>query len=200
MRDVEEDLLQRHFVQQGERPPHLAEVELPALDPALRGLLLTDGTVTRALEAQELRRVTVEVVSQGDVPLTGRLAEQLEANEGTGAVRRLVEIGTAGREEPLIRAESYILPKRLPSGFLGVLQEAPDGIGESLQQVKLESWREMLWLGFDSAPEWLGESQRGRPVITRRYRVITAENPALLISESFAVELRDGAFGLGWLS
>lgn len=106
-------------------------------------------------------------------------------------------IGTGKPAEPAIWAESHILPTRLPADFLGVLRGAPDGIGESLQRVELESWREMLWFGLDSHPEWSGvDSDQTSPVITRLYRVITSGLPALLISESFAVTLRDGTYCL----
>jgi len=192
-----DELARRHFVLQDRRPTHLGEINLAELEPFLRGLLFTDGTVTRTLEVQALSPVSVEVVAQTDVALSGQIAENLEVPDGTESVRRRVLIGTGKPMKPAIWAESHILPSRLPAGFLGVLQGAPDGIGESLQRVELESWREMLWLGIDSHPAWSGvDSHLSSPVITRLYRVITQGLPALLISESFSVTLRDGAYRL----
>lgn len=192
-------LTRRHFVLQDERPGHLSTLELTEMEPSLRGLLFTDGTVTRALETEKLTRVSVEVIAQARVPLPNGEASHLEAAGAGECVRRRVAIGTAALAEPLIWAESHILPERLPAEFLSVLHDAPDGIGESLQQVRLESWRDMLWFGLDIPPSWSGVAPGdSRSVLTRRYRVIAGGRPALLIAESFAVERRSGRYLLGW--
>jgi chorismate-pyruvate lyase len=170
------------------------------MDPFLRGLLFTDGTVTRTLEVKTLSRVAVSVVGQAEAPLPAEAADHLCATPETPAVRRRVVIGPAQEDAaPAIWAESHILPERLPEEFLGVLNDSRDGIGGSLQRVELESWREMLWFGLDSPPEWSFVAPRApSPVLTRLYRVITGGKPALLISESFAVERRDDSYRLRW--
>jgi chorismate-pyruvate lyase len=195
---IEDTLTRRHFVSQDDCPPHLDELDLECLDPVLRCLLFTDGTVTRTLEVQALARVSVEVLSQDEVPVPEPIASHLDVPAGTETVRRRVVIG-AGLEAPVMWAESHIVPSRLPAGFLGVLGRASDGIGQSLQQVQLESWREMLWFGLDTLPRWSDASRpAGSAALTRLYRVITGGRPALLISESFAVEWRAGAYRLDW--
>lgn len=187
-------LTRRHFVLQDDRPEHLGDIDLLAVDPFLRGLLFTDGTVTRTLEVQTLARVSVEVVAQARSVVSGHIASHLGVPSGTRSVRRRVVIRAGVPATPIIRAESHILPDRLPDEFLSVLHDAPDGIGESLQQVKLESWRDMLWFGLGSSPEW--SHAPASPAITRMYRVIAGGRPALLISESFAVERRFGMYHL----
>lgn len=184
----------RHFVLQAERPPGYDDVALETVDPVLRGLLFTDGTVTRTLEVQLLAATAVEVISQESTSTSAQVAAKLDASEGVRVLCRRVVIGAGEPPAPLIWAESHILPSRLPPGFLAVLRDAQDGIGESLQNVQLESWRELLWFGLGAAPAWSG-SEAGS-VITRLYRVITAGRPALLISESFAVSCRDGVYCL----
>jgi chorismate-pyruvate lyase len=191
-------LTRRHFVLQDDRPSHLRQIDLAELDPALRCLLFTDGTVTRTLEVQALSRVSVDVVAQTKAPALAHLARCLDVPNGMEALRRRVVIG-AGPEAPVMWAESHIIPSRLPSGFLDVLGKAPDGIGESLQQVQLESWRDMLWFGLDTLPKWSGVDRQPEPLaLTRLYRVITESRPALLISESFAVQLLGGTYHLDW--
>lgn len=184
---------QRHFTLQHSRPPTLIDVELQALDPALRVLLFTDGTVTRTLEAQGLSRVRVNVIDQTHEATPADVAELLDVNAGEESVRRRVTISADARPRPLIWAESHILAERLPAGFLSVLHDTPDGIGESLQQVRLESWRDMLWFGLSSPPRW---SEADSQTLTRLYRVITGHRPALLISESIAVAKRGDAYHL----
>lgn len=194
----ERALTRRHFVLQDDRPSHLTEVDLAELDPALRCLLFTDGTVTRTLEVQALSRVSVDVVAQTDAPAPERHAECLGVPSGMPTLRRRVVIG-AGPAAPVMWAESHIIPSRLPAAFIDVLGRAPDGIGESLQQVQLESWRDMLWFGLDTLPEWSGVDPRPEPAaLTRLYRVITDGQPALLISETFAVRRRAGKYHLDW--
>ena len=183
---------------QDDRPNHLGEIDLAHMDPSLRCLLFTDGTVTRTLEVQALTRVSVDVVAQSQAPVAEHVASHLEVPTGVESVRRRVVIG-AGPAMPVMWAESHIIPSRLPSGFLDVLGSAADGIGESLQQVQLESWRDMLWFGLDTLPEWSCVDRAESTALTRLYRVITDGRPALLISESFAVERRTGAYRLDWL-
>jgi chorismate-pyruvate lyase len=191
-------LARRHFTLQSDRPADLAEVDLSAVDPYLRTLLFTDGTVTRTLEAQSLSPVSVEVISQEQTFARGPVARHLAMSSGLGAVRRRVRIGMGEPAAPVIWAESHIVPGRLPDDFFNVLGDVGDGIGESLQQVQLESWREMLWFGFGSIPDWSGVSTASEPTaITRLYRVIVGGRPALLISEMFAVRQLAGMYHLG---
>jgi chorismate-pyruvate lyase len=190
-------LTKRHFASQDDRPPHLGEVDLTHLDPLLRCLLFTDGTVTRTLEVQALAPVSVGVVAQDEVRTPDDVADHLYVPAGMKSVRRRVVIGSRPAM-PVMWAESHIVPSRLPADFLGVLGRAPEGIGQSLQQVQLESWREMLWFGLDKPPEWSEAAQPESVALTRLYRVIAGGAPALLISESFAVAQRDGAYRLDW--
>jgi chorismate-pyruvate lyase len=188
---------ERYFALQDERPEDLRDVELLALHPALRTLLFTDGTVTRTLEAQTLSRVTVEVVAQRICPAPESIAVHLQTPPDSEAVLRRVTISIDSRATPSIWAESYLLPQRLPGGFIRLLDNTPDGIGESLQQIRLEGWREMLWFGLDSPPDWDRTASHVAPTfLTRLYRVMTEGRPALLIAESFAVEERGGLFRL----
>jgi len=191
-------LTRRHFVLQEDRPSHLSEVDLAELDPFLRCLLFTDGTVTRTLEVQALARVTVEVVAQADTPTPARHAECLGVPRGMRALCRRVVIGT-GPDAPVMWAESHIVPSRLPGVFMDALSSAPDGIGQSLQQAQLESWRDMLWFGLDTLPNWSGvDALAGTEALTRAYRVISSGQPALLISETFAVRRNAGRYQLDW--
>jgi chorismate-pyruvate lyase len=191
-------LSRRHFLLHDCRPAHIAAVNPAELDPFLRTLLFTDGTVTRALEVKTLTPVSVTVISQTESRANDEIASHLEAPDETEVVRRRVAIGRAG-STPVLWAESHIVPSRLPKGFLGILDGAREGIGESLQRTALESWRDLLWFGLDAPPEWSVVASRApAPVITRLYRVIAGGQPALLISESFVVEDRNGTYHLKW--
>jgi chorismate-pyruvate lyase len=194
------DLVERHFVAQAERPAGVEQVEIGALDPFLRTLLFTDGTVTRALAAQLLAPIAVERFEQAPVSLPAAAAAQLEVPPEEESIRRRVGIGVAAPAIPLLWAESFMLPERLPPGFFGLLDGAPDGIGQSLQRVSLESSRELCWFGLEPAPEWVpGGPAAGETTLRRLYRIVSEGRPAILISEYFAVELRFGLYHLSGL-
>jgi chorismate-pyruvate lyase len=187
-------LAELHFTAQGEAAADLEPVDIVHLDPFLRGLLFTDGTVSRALEAQTLSVVAVEAVEQAPASVPARAARYLEVDQSDECIRRRVVMKIGGKSLSLW-AESYVAPHRLPAGFVDSLGGGSQGIGGSLQQLKLESWRELLWFGLGSPPQWAGATAV-TTTLTRFYRIITQGRPALLISEAFAVEMRLGQYRL----
>jgi chorismate-pyruvate lyase len=194
-RDPEPGLVERHFVAQEERPAEIAAPGLEVLDPFLRTLLFTEGTVVPLLAARMLAPVSVERIEQTSVEMSADVAEYLEAPARAESIRRRVSVGVAAA--PALWAESFLLPERLPPGFFGLLDAAPDGIGQSLQQIGLESRRELCWYGLDAVPGWAPEVPPGVDRTLRRlYRIVSAGEPAILISEHFAVESDRGLYRL----
>lgn len=156
-------LVERHFVMQDERPAGIGEVGVEALDAFLRNLLFTDGTVTRTLAAQMLTSISVEQIDQQPIAVPADVAEYLETPVAEESIRRRVGIGIGSPPAPVLWAESFLIPERLPPGFLGLLETAPDGIGQSLQRVSLESSRELLLVRAGRrARVGLGAAVRGR--------------------------------------
>jgi chorismate-pyruvate lyase len=191
---VAEELAQLHFTAQHEAATDLDRVEIVDLDPFLRGLLFTDGTVSRALEAHALAPVAVQAVEQVDTSLPPRIATHLEVEPDEHCMRRRVVMSFAD-SGPSVWAESYIIPRRLPADFLAVLDGSAQGIGGSLQSLQLESWRDLLWFGLGRSPQW-SQDAGATTALTRFYRVLIDRAPALLISEAFAVQLRLGLYRL----
>ncbi|HET7591262.1 MAG TPA: chorismate pyruvate-lyase family protein [Solirubrobacterales bacterium] len=190
-----QQIAHRHFLAQGERPDGVEEVEIALIEPFLRNLVFTDGTVTRALAVQSLVAVAVEQVEQAEVPAPALAAAHLDLEPGEWAVRRRVGIGAAERP-PVIWAESHLVPRRLPPGFLGLLDGAPQGIGQSLQRFALESYRELLWFGLSSRPGWVEPRRTGERYLQRLYRIVSGKQAAILISETFAVREQAGRLHL----
>jgi chorismate-pyruvate lyase len=188
-------LVELHFMRQEAAPEALREVEIAALEPFLRGLVFADGTVTRALEVQTLSCVTVDVVDQSPTVVPADAAHHLDVEQGADCLRRRVTIRLGGTT-PTMCAESYIIPQRLPGDFLGRLRRAPGGIGDSVQQLNLESRRELLWFRLGRAPAWAPAACHPMTALIRLYRLITAGRPALLIAEFFAVERHSGLYRL----
>jgi chorismate-pyruvate lyase len=195
---VADRLAERHFTMQSANTTELPNLEVAALDPLLRGLLFTDGTVTRALEAQTLTPVVVDVVDQSTTVLPASAARYLDTSDVAECLRRRITM-RASNSIPVVWAESHILPERLPVGFVGVLEGAPQGIGGSIEQARLESRRELLWFRLGDPPLWAGAIPSSTSAVIRLYRIITNDRPALLIREAFAVEMQSGVYRpLGW--
>jgi chorismate-pyruvate lyase len=187
-------LTRGHFLAQEERPENVREVEIAALDPFLRSLIFTDGTITRALGVRALAPVAVAKLEQATVPTPAEPATRLEIEIGRESVRRRVAIGVASRP-PVVWAESHIAEWRLPPEFLELLEEAPQGIGQSLQRSAFESFRELLWFGLAERPSWAAAGP-GDLALQRLYRIVSGGRAAIVIAETFSVEAREGALGL----
>lgn len=189
------DLASRVFTVPDVYMADLRSVEIADLDPFLRSLLLTDGTVTRALEAQLLSGIAVEVVDQSTNSLESEAAAWLAMERGETAIQRRVVIKASSPPSPIAYAESHIVPHRLPPDFMATLSMSREGIGEALQQVHLESRRELLWFGLGTAADWV-ELGGETPALIRLYRLITGGAPAMLIIEGFAVRHDSGIYRL----
>lgn len=164
------------FLAQHERPAHLSDLDLATLPPALRIVLLHDGTLTTALEAYRFAPVAVEVRSQENIRLDAENARSLRAEIGTEAILRRVDIRDMTTSAILVRAESILLIERLPDTFLQTLADSQKGLGEALSRSQLECRRELLWYG---------RAAGGGDAIARGYRMISHGQPVLLIEERF---------------
>ena len=131
---VADQLAARHFTAQDALPDDVQPVELQRLNSFLRGLLLLDGTVSRALEAETLHPVEVEPVEQTECEAGAAVAAPLQIADGERCIRRRVVMHIAS-PTPSVWGESYVVPQRLPEAFLNALTDNSQGIGGSLQQL-----------------------------------------------------------------
>jgi chorismate-pyruvate lyase len=192
---VADQLAARHFTAQDTLPADVETVELRRLNSFLRGLLLLDGTVSRALEAETLHPVEVEPVGQEECTPPAAEAAALGLGGGERCIRRRVVMRIAS-PAPSVWAESYVVPERLPEAFLDALTRNTQGIGGSLQQVHLESARELLWFGLATPPRWSEQTEAPAGTLRRAYLIITGGQPALLITEDFALQENSGVLSL----
>ncbi len=192
---VAQRLARLHYSAQHDTPRELRAVPITQLHPLLRGLLFTDGTVSRLLEAITLSRIAVEPLEQAPGAAPAGFARHLEIAAGAQCLRRRV-IMRVSDGRPIVWAESCFVTERLPPEFLSSLDGNAQGIGGSLRALQLESRRELLWFGLGPAPAWSDDGDRGVDTLTRAYRVLMAGEATLLISEAFAVERRSGIFRL----
>ncbi len=178
------------FVAQEDKPTTLKEINLARLTPFQRGLLVTDGTVTRFVEAYTLAPVEVALLQQAKQTLSTEHT-WLQLPTGAEVISRQVVLQTHSQKEssPIIHtyADSLIVPQRLPTSILNGLKSDKQGLGGLLRCSGLETRRELLWCGIEvltDLPSAIAHLE-GEKFISRTYRVFANQKPLMLINEKF---------------
>lgn len=180
------DPLSDLFVAQLARPMQLGAVNLRALTPFQRALLVIDGTVTKFIEAYTLEPVQTVHLGQEARPLTSD-QPWLEATEGTEVLARRVYLEGKYTRTVYAYAVSLVAPDRLPEGARESLQDDAGSLGRILLKAQLETRREVLWYGREQLSDLPEPIRRleGAPAISRTYRIINRGRPLMLINEKF---------------
>ncbi len=178
------------FIAQAERPAMSKEINIAQLTPFQRALIVTDGTVTRLIEAYTLAPVEVVLHHQAEQTLSTEHI-WLELPSGAHVISRevLLQTSSIGDDTPKTQAyaTSLIVPQHLPKGILDKLDSDPAGLGGILQDSGLETRRELLWCCCETArdlPEAIAHLE-GEPLLCRTYRVLANKKPIMLITEKF---------------
>lgn len=178
------DPLSDLFVAQFARPADLAPVNLRALSPFQRALLVIDGTVTKFIEAFTLQPVDVQQVHQ-----EARLLTESHEWLGTGLHAPVIarEVTLRGRYDRVLHAyaASLLVVERLPESVQEGLNTNPGGLGRILLESRIETRREVLWYGRQRVEQPRIADLAGREVLTRTYRIISGGMPLMLINEQF---------------
>ena len=178
------------FTAQEHSPATLKKINLARLTSFQRGLLVTDGTVTRFIEAYTFLPVEVVLLHQAKQILdTEHIWLKLPAGEEV--ISRQVILQTHSQEEPSptihTYADSLIVPQRLPQTLLNELESDKQGLGGLLRHSGLETRRELLWCGMETLTDLPPaiEHLEGKTFISRTYRVFANQEPLMLINERF---------------
>ena len=177
------------MVAQGSRPRHVLSVNMRVLSPFQRALLVIDGTVTSFIEAYTMERLDIEKVAQ-ERRTIGEAHLQLEMEKGTDVAVRQVMI--RGKYSRIVRvfATSLVVVSRVSTEIQRRLVIQGEGIGRILNDLQLETRREILWYGRERAidqPEILCKETTNE-FLTRTYRIIHQQKPIALINEKFPVD------------
>lgn len=180
------DPLSDLFVAQLARPMQLGVVNLRALTPFQRALLVIDGTVTKFIEAYTLEPVQTVHLGQETRPLTSD-QPWLEAEQGTEVLARRVFLEGRYTRTVYAYAVSLVVPDRLPEAARESLKEDAGSLGRILLSAQLETRREVLWYGREHLSDVPDPIRRleGVPAISRTYRIISRGRPLMLINEKF---------------
>ena len=172
--------------------PNGAVIALSDLPPFLRALLVTDGTVTKLLEAYFWEPVAVDTLEQRretaeePVPWIG-------LGVGDRCLLRDARLRGVNSGHAFAEALSLIRIERIPKDFQRRLIDREIGIGVLIRDSGLESYREVLDVGLDheAAPPGGGKGDADR-IVFRTYRIIIGGHPVILITERFPLSLYGG--------
>lgn len=151
--------------------------ELPAL---LRTLLVTDGTVTKVLEAFFWEPVQVNALKLEERFAPGAIP-WLGLSRGEQILSRHVELRGARSGNAYAEAFSVVKLAEFDPALRNALVLGSVGIGVLLRESGLETYREILEVGVES--DSTGDAQHAR--VYRTYRITRGKQPVILIRESF---------------
>jgi chorismate-pyruvate lyase len=174
------------FVRDGRIPNRQGE-DLPIhrLPPFLRALLVTDGTVTKMLEAYFWEPVEVQTLEQGLITAERPIA-WLNVSAGDEVLIRRARLQGTASDTHYANAFSVIRVELIPKPFRQRLIDREIGIGVLIRDSGMESYREVLEVGIEP-PD--GASPTDSDRIFRTYRIIIGARPVILITESFPLAL-----------
>ena len=174
------------FLAQETKPSDLETLDISTLTPFQRALLAADGTVTKLIEAYALEPVDVILLKQAEQTLSQAHA-WLEAPAQSSVITREVLLRGQTTTTPYVYARSLLMPQRLTADIRRGLELEAGGLGRILLNSRIENRRELLWYGrevLSGIPPELGQL-RNCAAISRTYRIIVSDQPAMLITEHF---------------
>jgi chorismate-pyruvate lyase len=160
------------------------ELPLAGLPPFLRALLVTDGTVTKILEAYFWEPVAVDTLAQELRPAEHGVP-WVEVAAGQQVLIRQARLRGTDSGRVYATAASVIRTERIPQTFRQRLVDGEIGIGVLIRDSGLESYREVMEVGAAQSEPDAPEDDR----VFRTYRIIIDASPVILITETFPLLL-----------
>jgi chorismate-pyruvate lyase len=161
------------------------------LSPILRVLLVTDGTVTRTLEAYFGEAIDVDVLEHAE-RTSGSPYPLIDIAAGDHILHRYVRLLGRTTRRVYAVAESVAVLEHISQQMRRNLIQEHKGIGELLREGRLETYRELLSANLTAASGWAEHLHIAATegVVTRDYRIYQGGRAVLLIREIFPESLR----------
>jgi chorismate-pyruvate lyase len=187
---LKEHFRSRGFIEGGiVRNLNQDEMDIQSLPPFLRTLLVTDGTVTKSLEAFFWENIKIETRWQEQCYLTDKLP-CINAEAGDQVLKREVLLHGATSNDVYAYATSYLRTELLDQDIKKQMLEGKIGIGELLREIGLETYREIVDFGrdvFNTSNKY--EDEEYIETIYRTYVINIGGKPAIQITERFPLRL-----------
>ena len=166
---------------------HAHRLPMSSLPALLRTLLVTDGTVTKSLEAYFWEPVQVDV-EKLDVIAAQEPIAWLEVLEKEQVLTRSVVLRGEHSNKHYASAFSLIRLSALSDSVKQALVSGEIGIGVLIRDSGLESYREIVDIKAHQLNFKLYQGDgpsNAVDVVSRTYRIIVNHEPVILISETF---------------
>ena len=158
------------------------------LPPILRTLLVTDGTVTKCLEAYFWEPIKVEDVAQSMQTAEASI-DGLGLPAGSQILARSVRLVGGHSRTHYATALSVVRLESIPSTFREALLSGSIGIGELIRECEIETYRELQEIACTDRLPNENRPVDDRGCVYRTYRILIGGLPALLVSEYFPVAI-----------
>lgn len=159
------------------------------INPSARMLLLSDGSLTRLLNAFLMSPVTLNRLRQEEVALNKEMADYIGAEPGQKVIDR--DVWLMSGTERLVYANSILPTSLMRDDIYNGITKGDTPIGTLLNDQSILTIRDRLQIARVHAPEM--SSELGLPVITelwaRRYRLNTEGGFKGVILEIFSPRL-----------
>jgi len=155
------------------------KIHLNDLPKKLRILLVTDGTVTKTLEAMFCELVSIDLVSQSYCTAPND-AELLERNV------KLIGMETGAE---YAYARSYLNTDLMPPALLKELKTGNKGIGWLMRQMSHEQYRNIVEIGYNKELPEHQQVEGYDDALFRTYIIQASGSPLMQITEYFPTSL-----------
>lgn len=165
-------------------------LDIAALPPIVRTLLVTDGTVTKTLEAYFWEPIQVEQMGQRVAPLDKDI-KQMGLSAGDDVLLRDVSISGTRSGDVYAYATSVLNISHLPEDVRNQLIAGTIGIGELLRDKGLETYRQVIDMYRELKTEVIpgSKGQYCGELICRTYLIHIDNDPVIQVTEKFPYRL-----------
>lgn len=162
-------------------------VDMADIPPFLRTILITDGTVTKSLEAFYWEPVVVDREFQY-CQTTEHAIAWLKTQAGDELLLRGVRLRGEHTGNCYATAFSALRLHLLPTSLREGLLSGSLGIGQLIRDSGLETYRQILEIGIKKQHYGqinIHQSAGFFSAVFRTYRIVIAHEPAIIITETF---------------
>ena len=154
-------------------------IDLSKLPANVRILLVTDGTVTKTLEAMFWEPVNVNLVRQN----------YLSGPDGTEVLERDITLTGDNTKTEYAFARSYLNTELMPDSLVMALKSGERGIGWLLREMNAEQYRNVVEIGYSNSLIKREQPERYRASVFRTYCISIEGKRLMQISEHFPVDI-----------
>jgi len=165
-------------------------LDIAAFPPIVRTLLVTDGTVTKTLEAYFWEPIQVEQMGQRVAPLENDIP-QMGLKTGDDVLLRDVSISGTRSGDVYAYATSVLNINHLEEDVRNQLIAGTIGIGELLRDKGLETYRQVIDIYREIKKEVVpgSKSYYCGELICRTYLIHIDNEPVIQVTEKFPYRL-----------